>query len=277
MKIKLVGVSIILAMLTMVSVLPMVHAAGALGLPDAELMLVEFAKETGPGTLNSKTDISGLGVRFNFTGLTSGSGTVVGDNFAVNALAGGATKDYGYGFSGPYDFSGYNKYQMVFVNVGSYPVMVCLKMNTGWTNDWSGGAWTGPDGYGASAARDTWWQSPWTSWIAAGSSCIVTLDFSSGVAYGASDDPVSSWRVSDGTSTTVKRLDEVSDIGFQVLGSGTGPWSIVVGKLGTMGVIPEVPLGTVMAFLSMFSILAVFVCFKRFRSRFQLRPRVASA
>jgi parallel beta-helix repeat protein len=181
---------------------------------DTELS-TQFARETGPATLVAVTDIPGPGVRFDLTGLSSSIGTVVGDNFAVSALAGGAWKDYGSGFAGPYDFSGYSRYCMLFTNVGTTTLKVNLKMNTGWT----GAPWGRPE-------NDTFWQNSWTT-IAPGESRFVTLDFWSAEVYNAGDDPQAEWRYSDGTSgVIVRRLDEVSDIGFQVLGGSDG--SIIV-------------------------------------------------
>jgi nitrous oxidase accessory protein NosD len=191
-------------------------------LPDEELS-IQFAKETGPGTLAAVTDLPGLGVRFDFTGLSS-SGTVVGDNFPVSALAGGAWKDYGSGFAGPYDFSGYAKYCLLFINVGTTAVEVNLKMNTGWTSP----PWGSPQ-------RDTFWQNSWT-YIAPGESRIVTLDFWSAEIWNAIDDPVPAWQYPDGTSgVIVRRLDEVSDIGFQVQGSGVA--SIIVSGETTLALL----------------------------------------
>jgi parallel beta-helix repeat protein len=188
----------------------------AIALPDEELS-TQFAKETGPGTV-SIFDIPGLGVRFDFSGLSSSTGTVVGDNFPVSTLVGGAWKDYGSGFSGPYDFSGYAKYTMLFKNVGTTTVQVNLKLNTGWTSP----PWGSPE-------RDTFWQNSWTT-IAPGESRVVTLDFWSAEVYNAGDDPVPEWRYSDGSSgVIVRRLDEVSDIGFQVLG-GSDASLIIIGE-----------------------------------------------
>jgi len=185
-----------------------------LTLSDAELS-TQFAKETGPATLTAVTDIPGPGVRFDFTGLSSSTGTVVGDNFPVSGLAGGAWKDYGSGFAGPYDFSGYARYVLLFNNVGTTTVKINLKINTGWTNP----PW-------GSSARDTFWQNGWTN-IPPGESRVATLDFWSAEVWHAGDDPVPEWQYSDGTSgVIVRRLDEVSDIGFQILGASDG--SIVV-------------------------------------------------
>ena len=218
---------------------------GTLTLPDAELNT--FAYEWGPGSLALITDIPGLGVKFDFTGLDPSSGTGVGDNFPVSSLAGGVTKDYGYGFVGPYDFSLKSRYSMVFKNVGANPVTLNIFMNTGWTVDWSGGLWTGPDGYGASWARNTYWQNTWT-YLDVGQYIVVTLDFSSAEVYGASDDPNPLWQYPDGTTgVTVQRLDEVSNIGFQVLGNGAG--SVIVASdthLTTALIADEtIPVGTV--------------------------------
>lgn len=179
-------------------------------LPDAEVS-AQFAKETGPANLVAVTVLRGMGVRLDFTGLDSSTGTVVGDSFPVSALAGGAWKDYGNGFAGPYDFSGYAKYMLLFTNVGPAEVKVNLKMNTGWTN----ALWGSPE-------RDTFWQNSWTT-VPPGESRIVTLDFWSAQVWNAMNDPVPEWRHADGTiGVIVRRLDEVSDIGFQILGSGQG-------------------------------------------------------
>jgi len=179
-----------------------------------EEMTTQFAKETGPATV-SRFDILGSGVRFDFIGLSGVTGTTVGDNFAVSALAGGAWKDYGSGFAGPYDFSGYGRYTMMFTNVGPTTLQVNLIMNTGWTN----APWGSP-------AADTFWQNGWTT-LAPGESRFVTLDFWSAQVYNAVDDPVGTWRYADGTTgLMVRRLDEVSNIGFQVLGGSDG--SIIV-------------------------------------------------
>ena len=190
-------------------------------LPDEELA-TQFAKETGPGTVDMVTDIPGYGVRFDFSGLSTSVGTVVGDSFPVSALAGGAWKDYGSGFAGPYDFSGYDRFSLLFINVGTKTVTVNLKINTGWTDS----PWGSPE-------KDTFWQNGWTT-IAPGESRIVTLDFWSAEVWNAMDDPVPEWRYPDGTTgVIVRRLDELSDIGFQILGDGEA--SIIVSGDLTLG------------------------------------------
>jgi len=190
-------------------------------LSDDEMMLSEFTKEWGPATV-TKTNVAGPGVRFDFTGLTS-SGTGVGDNFPVNALAGGALKTYGstQQFSTYGDFSTYREYRVKFKNVGSTDVTVNLKMNTGWTIP--------PPEY-AAMWRDTYWQNGWTL-VKAGETKVVTLYFCSAEVYNAKDpvngDEQEYQALPDGTKDVAMwRTDEVSDIGFQVCGSGDG--SIVV-------------------------------------------------
>jgi len=181
-----------------------------LTLSDAELGTM-FAKEVGPGTLASVTDISGPGVRFDLTGLDPSTGTIVGNNFPVNALANGVWKDYGSGFAGPYDFSTYTCYTLVFTNVGTNAVNVALAMNTGWT----AAPWGSPQ-------RDTFWQGDWVS-LAPGETKVVKLDFFSATVSNAGDDPNTAWQYPDWTTNVmVRRLDEVSNIEFNLKGTGIG-------------------------------------------------------
>lgn len=192
-----------------------------LTLSDPELA-TQFAYEYGPGAVTGITDIPGLGVRFDFAGLQPAWGTVVGDNFAVSQLAGGAYKTYGVTnpFSTWGDFSAYTKYKLVFTNIGTTTVTVNLKMNTGWTIP--------PPEY-AALWRDTFWQNTWTS-LAPGESKIVTLDFFSAEVYNAVDEQEFG-AVPDGTTgVAIWRTDEVSDIGFQILGEDAA--SIVVSGYG---------------------------------------------
>jgi len=210
----LISFSLVLALcFALASLTSDVGAISVLTLSDAELS-TQFAKEWGPASVTI-TDIA-AGVQFDFTGLSPTSGTGVGDNFPVSQLAGGAWKTYlEYGGWGTYgDFSGYTQYTLVFTNVGDNPVTVNLKMNTGWTDPPRDGTY------------DTYWENDWV-FLDVGETKTVTLKFSSATCYNAADDPVPEWRHPDGTTgVPVRRLDEVSDIGFQVLGDGDG--SIVV-------------------------------------------------
>jgi len=212
----LASFSLILALCLVLAGSTSVVSAGSsvLTLSDAELS-TQFAKEWGPASVTI-TDIADPGVRFDFSGLSPTQGTGVGDNFPVSQLAGGAWKTYPeYGGWGTYgDFSGYTQYTLVFTNVGDTPVMVNLKMNTGWIDSPRDGTY------------DTYWENDWVS-LDVGETKTVTLKFSSATCYNAADDPVPEWRYPDGTTgVPVRRLDEVSNIGFQVLGEGEG--SIVV-------------------------------------------------
>jgi hypothetical protein len=174
-------------------------------LSDYELA-TKFVQKWGPATVQI-ADISGVGVRFNFTGLTNPGATAMGDGYPVDALAGGGLDVVGqYG-----NFSNYTHFRLQFKNVGTSDVDVCLFMNTGFTDP----------PYGRSE-NDTFWQGDWT-FVGAGQTVTVTFDFSSAICYNADDDPILAWQYSDGTGgVTVRRLDEVTKIGFQVLGTGAG-------------------------------------------------------
>ncbi|OQX53282.1 MAG: hypothetical protein B5M53_07165 [Candidatus Cloacimonas sp. 4484_209] len=214
-------------LLVILSAIMLVNIAGAttLSLSDDELS-TEFAHEWGPGSVTI-TDTSGPGVTFSFSGLSTSSGTIVGDDFPVSQKAGGAYKDYDSGFATYGDFTGYSKYSLKFTNTGDCPLVINLKMNTGWTNS----PWGTP-------ARDTFWQNTWTS-IGPGETKIVTLDFSSAEVYNAADDPNPDWRHPDGTTgVQVRRLDEVSDIGIQVL---SGSDNCDCGELKVEKVEEEIP------------------------------------
>jgi hypothetical protein len=187
-----------LSSIAMIRISPVNAPGGTLKLSDAELMLAEFTWEFDPGSsLTGKTDVAGSGVIFDLAGLGK---TGIGDNFPVNALAGGTGTGNG-------DFTAYNKYSMLFINVGITAVDVSLFMNTGWTN--------------VDPRRDTFWCSNWVH-LDAGKSAIVTLDFSaSGQAWNIADDPEFTGHTNGESGTPIWRLNEVSNIGFQVLGSGS--------------------------------------------------------
>jgi hypothetical protein len=177
-------------------------------------MGTQFAHETGQGIYSGATvtitDVPGTqdGVQFDFTNLKNAQGTVVGDNFAVSQKAGGAWKTYGTAqqFSTWGDFTNYDKYSLKFENTGTTGCSVNLKMNTGWTIP--------PPEY-AAMWRDTYWEDGWTR-VGAGETVIVTLDFSSATVYNAGDETEFTSHPDGTTGVTVWRLDEVSDIGFQV-------------------------------------------------------------
>lgn len=170
-----------------------------LTMPYAELS-TNFTLDWNPGTLNSVTGVSGLGVEFNLTGLSSSSGTGVGNNFPVDQLSGGALYEGHYG-----DFSGYTNYRLVFKNQGTSDVTIHLFMNTGYTGD---------------GRPNVFWKGSDVA-VAAGQTEVVTMDFSNAVSWGASN-------YTNGSSHPIFNLGEVSNIGFEVLGSGDGTASLVV-------------------------------------------------
>jgi hypothetical protein len=175
-----------------------------LTLPDAELMIAEFAtKNWGPGTVQSRTDVAGPGVQFNFTGLGPDSGTGVKDDWEVNPLAGGAL------YSGHYcDFTRFSRYSMCIKNTGTGEIKVCLFMNTGFTSEH---AW-----------RDTFWQGAWVT-VAPGACMVATLDFSaSDQAWSIADDEEFTGHSNGDSGIPVWRLNEVTALGFQVMGVGAG-------------------------------------------------------
>jgi hypothetical protein len=205
-----------LSSIAMIQMSPVKALGGTLTLSDAELMLPEFAWLFDPGSsLTGKTDVPGPGVKFDLAGLGKAG---IGDNYPVNALAGGTGTSNG-------DFTAYNKYSMLFVNLGLDAIDVSLYMNTGWTNvDWH---------------RDTFWCSNWVH-LGAGKSAILTLDFSSSYeAWNIADDPEYTGHTDGEHGTPIWRLTEVSNIGFQVLGSGSAS-VLVSGTLTKLYIDPPV-------------------------------------
>jgi hypothetical protein len=158
-------------------------------LSNAELLSTSFTYEWGPGTLTGKTT-NGLGVEFDFTGLTSAD-TGVGNNWqpslpGLNPLLGGKGPEY-------CDFTGYTRYSMLFNNIGIDPVQVCLFMNTGFDGN-----------------PNTYWRSDIIT-IGAGQSAVVTLDFS-----------CCGWASIGGSGVPVQYINQVSNIGFQVYSGSDG-------------------------------------------------------
>jgi hypothetical protein len=219
---RLFGIAAIIVLsLGILAVLPIipVRADTNVNLPDAEFMN-DFNSGWGPAYPPAKTDISGPGVTFDFTGLDTSSGTAVRDEYwgtnsqgpalGICQLAGGGLDLHGYYG----DFSMFTHYRLLVSNVGTSDLSVDLFMNTG---------------YSSSDSRlDTWYEGEYVD-IAAGETKIVTLDFSAAKVANAWDDPTYA-QYPDGTiGVAMNRLDEVTGIGFQVLkktGDGTG--SLVV-------------------------------------------------
>jgi len=222
MRTKVVAAIFVLAILalsavTIILTRPVKALESTLTLSDAELMLPNVPPPTvdgfyqewadGGGAFTGKANVSGPGVQFDFTGL----GKVgMGDKYVLSALAGGTGAHNG-------DFTVYSMYSMLFKNLGPDPINVHLFMNTGWTDPPQNGYY------------DTFWSSNWI-YLAVGRSAIVTLNFSScGEAWNIADDPVPEWQHPEGSGGwPIRRLDQVSNIGFEVLGTGSASASIIV-------------------------------------------------
>jgi hypothetical protein len=194
-----------LSILTMLAV-RVAEAAPYVTLSDVELG-TQFSKAYGPsGSTVIITDKLGTGVEFNFTNLDTSQATGASDNYDVSPLAGGdldALNYYG-------NFSRYTHYRLEFKNQGATAVDVNLFMNTGYT----GPPFNDP-------TRDTFWKCSSVT-VGVGETKAVTLDFSAAICWNAGDDPNPSWKYGNGETHPVHRLDEVTNIGFEVLGSDGG-------------------------------------------------------
>ena len=200
----------------------------SLALTDEYLSCDSIKWVWGPGLLDSKVDLKYGGVGFALSGLTD-SGTGIGDNWwaspppGPDALSGLAEH---LSHQGSYtDATGYSKITLQFTNLGTDDVDICIYMNTGFTQGgWSADA-TGVD----DSVLDTFWQSSWTS-VPAGKRMVVKLDFSSATAYNIADDPVHTGFADGASGLEIFRLDEVSNLGFQVADFNGGPtttWLVV--------------------------------------------------
>ena len=194
-----------LSILTMLAV-KVAEAAPYVTLSDVELG-TQFSQAYGPtGSAVLITDKLGTGVEFNFTNLSTSQAIGVSDNYDVSPLAGGdldVLSYYG-------NFSRFTHYRLEFKNQGTAAVDVNLFMNTGYT---------GPpfnDG-----TRDTFWKCSSVT-VGVGETKAVTLDFSAAICWNAGDDPNPLWKYGNGETHPVHRLDEVTNIGFEVLGSDGG-------------------------------------------------------
>jgi len=183
--------------------------AGPLTLSDEVLMSSEFTKSWGPASV-SRTDPAGPGVLFEFSGLGS-SGTAVSDGYPVLDA---------YGQVGGSDFTNFTSYRVSFTNMSaSGYVHVNIFINTGFTSGSDGG-------HTHSSSCDTFWEDGWT-YLEAGSSVEVVLDFASATAWNISDNsPPHSVGSPDGGAYEINMYDrgQFTRIGFQVADfSGTSP------------------------------------------------------
>jgi hypothetical protein len=190
--------------------------AGWFTLPDEALISSEFAKAWGPATY-TRTDITGPGVLYEFTGLT-GSGTALKDDYPVLGV---------YGQTGGSDFTNFTSYRVSFENRSSSGyVHVNIFMNTGYTSGTDGG-------HTHSGICDTFWEDGWV-YLEAGTSVDVILDFAGSTAWNISDNPTPhSIGSPDGGIYEMNMYDrgQVTSIGFQVAdfsGGGSPNASVVV-------------------------------------------------
>ena len=191
-------------------------------LTDAYLSCPSVKYVWGPGSIDSKVDLTYGGVGFALSGLT-GSGTGIGDDWwaspppGPDALSGLAPHPV-WGFYS--DATGYCCITLCFTNLGTHNVDVCIYMNTGFTDP----------GYGL-PQDDTYWQSGWTT-VEAGRMKFVTLCFSSATVYNATDELEFTQHPDGTTGVAIWRLDEVSNLGFHVADFSDGPTStwLVVGS-----------------------------------------------
>lgn len=199
----------------------MAEAQGPMRLSDGYLSGAEFTKNFGPGSIDSVQDLVREGVGFALSGLTS-AGTGISDNFPLASASGCLGTIFPGIFS---DCTGFNQLKVKFTNLGTAPVDVNVYMNTGFT----AGGGTTPGCVSANAACDTFWQGPWTN-VGPGKTQVVTLDFSNAEPFNCGDDPDFLSCV-DGVNQPIFRLNEVTNLGFQVADFSGGPptstWLVV--------------------------------------------------
>jgi len=141
----------------------------------------------------SITDVLGPGVQFALANVVNKMG--IGDVYPVGIPGIGD------------DLTSFSGFELYLENTGSAGFNGHLYMNTGYT------------GGGAQPQNDTFWGGPWI-WLEPGQTNLFTLNFAYAEAWNAEDDPEIAWRVPGGTWTNVKRLNQVTNIGFEVLGTG---------------------------------------------------------
>jgi len=196
----------------------------ALKLTDAYLSCPAFTKIFGPGKIDSVVDLHKNGIGFALSSL-GGAGTGISDDFwgspsgqlGLDSLSGLARHSLYPTYS---DATAFGRLTLKFKNLGTQGVDVNVYMNTGFTHDWGG-----------ALSHNTYWQANWTH-VLPGKTKKVTLDFSNAQADQIADDPIYKGHA-DWTWMPIVRLDEVTNIGFQVAdfsGGNTSTWLVVKGK-----------------------------------------------
>jgi hypothetical protein len=184
---------------------PLNTEARILTLSDEELA-TQFSVDFGSGT-STITDTSGPGVNFSVSSISiDGSQYKIAfsDQYEVSSLAGGTGTHNA-------DFTAYSSYMMNFTNSGDSPIDLSLYMNTGFTSsDWK---------------YDTFWGGQWVK-VSSGATVTATLDFSNAEAWNIEDDPEYTGYI-NGSKYPILRLDEVTNIGFQIVSPNDGPVEIV--------------------------------------------------
>jgi len=197
---------------------------GKLKLTDA--YLITFTREFGQASLDSKLDLAKKGVGFAVSSL--GPKKIgMSNKFVVPTGL-----DANSGCTGPFngDCSAFKKLELEFKNLGPTDVDVQLFMNTGLTDPGFASC------LAADAKCDVYWQNTWTT-VPAGKKKKVKLDFSNAEAFNCDgldvDGCADLGTGYGGTGLSILRLDEVTDIGFQIAdwtgNSSTSTWVIVRG------------------------------------------------
>ena len=174
----------------------------------------------GDGNLNNRSDIAGdPGTVFNVTLTKHEDGWVdmtIGDDFDLPTAKAGvvaATANSG-------DLSGYTGYTMTLHNPGDKAFLAALHINTGWTDP----NWNEINRYYQNGDGSV-------TWIGAGDTVTLTLDFNDAALWNGTDYT---------TGSTVQLLNHVSDIGLKIginVGSPYGEYGS--GEPFDIQVVPE--------------------------------------
>ena len=212
---KLIMVAMVAMALALSGAVNDAEAGGALKLNSAYLAGPDFTVNFGLGTIVDVIETEKKGAGFALTNLT-GVGTGISDDFPVAQAAGGAMHGTYATYS---DFTAYNKLVMSFHNHGKTDVWVVVYINTGFTeNGWDSCGCT--DGLEC----DIYWESDWTK-VPAGKKRTVQLKFNKATPWNCDGSTPASCDgpCTDGVKQPILRLDEVSNIGYQVADFAGGP------------------------------------------------------
>jgi hypothetical protein len=173
----------------------------------------------GDGNLNYRSDIAGdPGTLFNVTLTKHTDGWVdmtIGDDFDLPTAKAGvvaATANSG-------DLQGYTGYTMTLHNPGSKAFLAALHINTGWTDD----PWNETNRYYQNGDGSV-------TWIGAGDTVTLTLDFNDAALWNGSGYT---------TGSIVQNLGYVTDIGFKIGVNVGNSGEYGSGEAFDINVIPE--------------------------------------